>query len=524
MITRRDLLSAILAPAPTNFPKPSEESRPSACRQHSINVCDFGAAGDGRSDDSNAFLLARERAIAAGLREVYIPPGRYRLSLPGILSCVSSAGSPVQGFTWRGAGMLVSELLFSNSDDWVVDNNNDQQFCNYIGLSFDGDASGRKSRFMRLSSHSFAQSIRFSDCRWRYWHTISHVVGTANGSELLYTACKTQNIYGPAFVVDNVQSVNHLFLGCDLEVHFDDIWQFKRGGSLSVFGGSLILSTSERVHNTGAVLNLSDRGGKGIGLNNWNFNFFGVRVELHGASCFLKGASGGIVSLYGANVSVVSGEDPKRTIFFVGDTLTLHAASCTINGAVHLGATSSSSWAAPLRPATFVADSCSLGPNFRIVRENVSNKGGVGRAILKHCRMGQEPGLSQPIDQTLGALDGTQSIAGQKRVAILRNPIRSGGLPLPGQELVLRLPAGSIVTQIRLVPSPAAKARRQIYFLTIAGKIIKSWELVPGVDAQLGDDAFIVCDDLEGRALVFVGSSGNENVSYDGFLYVEYAN
>jgi polygalacturonase len=43
------------------------------------NVKDFGAVGDGVTDDSAAF----QRAMQAGDGELYLPPGPYRVRGPG---------------------------------------------------------------------------------------------------------------------------------------------------------------------------------------------------------------------------------------------------------------------------------------------------------------------------------------------------------------------------------------------------------------------------------------------------------
>ncbi len=66
-----------------------------------VNVKDFGALGDGVSDDSQAFL----RALAAVDKgTVYVPPGRYRLT--EILSLEKS------GVVLRGAGPRKTTLFF----------------------------------------------------------------------------------------------------------------------------------------------------------------------------------------------------------------------------------------------------------------------------------------------------------------------------------------------------------------------------------------------------------------------------
>ena len=44
-----------------------------------LNVRDFGAVGDGRADDTEAFLRAEQAADARGIKQVFVPVGTYRI-------------------------------------------------------------------------------------------------------------------------------------------------------------------------------------------------------------------------------------------------------------------------------------------------------------------------------------------------------------------------------------------------------------------------------------------------------------
>jgi len=72
--------------------------------QNSILVADFGARGDGQTDDTAAF----KKAITAGAgRVITIPPGRFVLS--DVLEIRRS------NLVLRGAGADKTVLLFTNS-------------------------------------------------------------------------------------------------------------------------------------------------------------------------------------------------------------------------------------------------------------------------------------------------------------------------------------------------------------------------------------------------------------------------
>lgn len=79
-----------------------------------LSVKDFGAAGDGESDDTASIQAAVDAAFAAG-RELFIPPGQYVLTdtiaatLPrrnyfngGLLASIRGAGAAAVNFLFRG--------------------------------------------------------------------------------------------------------------------------------------------------------------------------------------------------------------------------------------------------------------------------------------------------------------------------------------------------------------------------------------------------------------------------------------
>ena len=79
-------LAACGAPAPQQAPTPSRSPAPASQPAASppvvgpqYDVREFGAAGDGRRDDTAALVAAAERAAAAGNGTVYLPAGTYLL-------------------------------------------------------------------------------------------------------------------------------------------------------------------------------------------------------------------------------------------------------------------------------------------------------------------------------------------------------------------------------------------------------------------------------------------------------------
>lgn len=92
-----------------------------------LSVKDFGAVGDGVTDDTAAFQAAFDVLEAGGYHDLYIPAGRYILSAR--LTCTNTAASKV---TLRGDGSEVTVLdwdsatsglyfLSNDSGDWWFD-------------------------------------------------------------------------------------------------------------------------------------------------------------------------------------------------------------------------------------------------------------------------------------------------------------------------------------------------------------------------------------------------------------------
>jgi hypothetical protein len=76
------------------------------------NVQDFGAVGDGTTNDATAVDAAVAAAVAAGGGVVLFPAGRYLYSGTGVV-CAPSSGS-AGSVVLRGEGPLSSQLLFSS--------------------------------------------------------------------------------------------------------------------------------------------------------------------------------------------------------------------------------------------------------------------------------------------------------------------------------------------------------------------------------------------------------------------------
>lgn len=488
-----------------------------------VYVTDHGADNTGATDCTAAFQAAIASAVASGKRSVSIPPGTYKVTQAGALTIPT----PVNGFVFEGAGMGLSTIRFVNSDGETLpeDNylyvNDDQDLkVMFKGLRFEGDQTNKNSRFMYMTSDGIAQSVRFLDVQWAYFENIATIEGELNASELLYIGCKSMVSYGAQFVIDNPQSLNHCYHGCDFESAYGDIWHFKAGGMLNVYGGSLIMGGNGEAD--GAVLHLDDVVGSGIGSSNATFNFFGVKTELKDDSQFLNGQARATVTLVGCNTEVIT-DDDSRVAYTLLDGCNLVVNGGRFNGKVHLQAINASSYAQAGRPAVFSAVDTYLGVNFEITRDDVANAGGEGRAVIQRCKRAQTTGVHDVLDQDDGIRGGSHTAASRSLYAVVRAGDKTGGLPQQTTAIGLKLPLGSVILSLRLYHPAQAGGTEQVYYLRNAdADTIEDWTFDANSLQTTKTDLYYVCDTENRRTLSFVGDAGNAAASYSGYLLVEY--
>ena len=76
-----------------------------------VNVLDFGATGDGSTDDTPAFNSAITAMYAAGRSQLYIPAGTYYLANPVV---VNFDNEQIVFYGWRVNGRFFYSFLSWN--------------------------------------------------------------------------------------------------------------------------------------------------------------------------------------------------------------------------------------------------------------------------------------------------------------------------------------------------------------------------------------------------------------------------
>lgn len=499
-----------------------------------MNVLAFGAKFDNITDDSAPFIAAKDAAIASGVKLVILPAGECLIEQAGAMSADPSSGV-VNGFKWRGAGLGATVVNFINTDavtnNYLITVNNDQLRINYEGIRFQGNETLKNSKFFKMTGGGQAQAIRFHDCMWYQFDNVVTIDGATNGSEMLFNDCKMSNIYSRAYVVGNVQSVNHQFYGCDFESILGGLFYISAGGDINFFGGSIILQDHPDGAITNIMIELDDDSGSGIGFNNWDFNFHGVRTEINQASTLLLNNSGGTITFNQSNLLIFG--TTTRRVATVGDHGKVFVNQGSVNGEWFIDADNASSYADNLRPGLISLDGTYLRDDFSFILEgsvlfggaNIDNKSGVGRVKQRNCRNSQASAATmEALDADYGARYGMTNVGANMKYAIVRHQNRDGGLPQQTSEHLVELPLGAEVIGVRLVHNAQSGVAGQVYYFKSGDGVTthETWTFDATTETSDRREYYQICDTEAKRTLMFTGDAGNAATSYNGYLIVEY--
>lgn len=186
------------------------------------NVKNFGAVGDGVTDDTAAIQAAIDAVVVAGLYSgVYLPPGVYRITAK--LSVLN-----ISGFRMMGAGSLVD-----NTNGWYAvnvgsvikwDGNDTDPMVDFYGtgdfyagfFALDGDGSNTAAFGFRVREKTnyagaggLFQHVSVSGCDVA-WNAGDSSDNVANSSDCTYERC-TSNRCRLGFQNSHDQAVNHFF-------------------------------------------------------------------------------------------------------------------------------------------------------------------------------------------------------------------------------------------------------------------------------------------------------------------------
>jgi hypothetical protein len=193
-----------VTPTPTPTPSPTSDV---------VNVVDYGAKGNGSSDDTAAITAAAKSAASAG-KPLYVPPGRYVMGTVTIpdgvtMSGASGGGSWLNGRVNFGSDCTFTDLTIGAAGNAAVRNISGASRTSFTRCRFrgGGGASGTSGAPVVALGFSWAcDHITFAAC------DIERNAGVENGS--------MSNGYNNVTVgVDDGASVTDiLFDGCQIGV------------------------------------------------------------------------------------------------------------------------------------------------------------------------------------------------------------------------------------------------------------------------------------------------------------------
>jgi len=220
-----------------------------------LNVkAQFGAKGDGITDDSAAFLAALHAAKAAarslpaflsyidkvGGVAIEVPAGDYLITTTGGLLGAEALATKVAGIKFVGAGYDISNIIFKPASADALCTNDYWQQVQFQDLGFYAGTAGC-TLFAPNATHS-GQGYKFVNCYFCKWKYLATPLGTDNNSEWLFLNCHSRNMedagawaYIPAVGASD-QFVNWWFYGCSHWSTSAPIIDFAAGGGVHIHG------------------------------------------------------------------------------------------------------------------------------------------------------------------------------------------------------------------------------------------------------------------------------------------------
>lgn len=277
-----------------------------------VSVTDYGAVGDGVTDDTAAIKAAIEAAAgpivqAAGASSrggsVFFPPGVYQVS-PSVLSNVAPTVTPsdclMAGVKFVGAGHDATHLrlVTTAADQWFFDATSISPYwmAEFHDITFDAvnSTDGNGFRFKNETRH-----FAFYNCHFDNMAICLSGIGTTNADLMRFYNCQFYNHATALLWLENANSVGWMFDNCDSYYLTGDMVHVAAGSG----GGQVIFRGCETTAEVGgATIGAMFCFGAGItdGGGNSIFAYDDGRAELRAATASIvkmTAAAGGGVSV-----------------------------------------------------------------------------------------------------------------------------------------------------------------------------------------------------------------------------------
>ncbi|MEV6653438.1 glycosyl hydrolase family 28-related protein [Streptomyces sp. NPDC051219] len=223
-------------------------------------VADFGARGDGVTDDTRAFELAYRYAASRvrdgiGRTVIDIPAGKFLVKRPHALLNGTAPPRPANGLRFRGAGKRMTQIVFqpeTGPGSYLCRNEDVWANVMFEHMQFRSATPG--ASFFYSYSTGLAQDYRFSECEWMgEWEYGVALDGVDTNSEMRWDACRVGGSYRKAFLYSGLskrtpdpqrqdQFLNYWFNDMKVEYEWGNFLEFPYGGSITCRGGSYLIT------------------------------------------------------------------------------------------------------------------------------------------------------------------------------------------------------------------------------------------------------------------------------------------
>ena len=441
-----------------------------------VSVKDFGAIGDGVTDDSTAFALAVAYANSvsvpasvlnsnrSGRVKLYVPAGRYRLTQPIIRSTDFSSGRTA-GFALVGDGPYMTEILYEPAGtDPLFYNNDKLLFLRISGLLFYANAPSVE--LMYSTSSGGGQDYRFDDCVFAgVWSYGLRLKGSNTNSEVSFEKCSYFGTWTAfLFGEDSDQFLNYWFTEC--KYWCSSMWmKMTKGGNIKISN--------------------CDVSGYQPSVETYLFRLEGASHS-NGMCSFVCHATR--FELKNTNAKIIYSEWPQGNILFSGaDTESQSSAVAAFNTALfsfinvpgpviqwincslmgtHTYASSGSSQFNQIPRISY--DNCFITqfakPEEFLIRTHGTNYGGRPVARFYNSRGNGAAGTYEVFDSDQGWADAARAVTTRK-IARVGSSNDSG--PQAGATQAVRLPLNSVITKVWLFNPAGSTANSGAYNFVI---------------------------------------------------------
>jgi hypothetical protein len=320
-----------------------------------VNVRDYGAVGNGSTDDSAAIATARDIVIASKTvtgqctKALYFPAGQYRVTVPGTLMftpdvSAGTAQTQVKSFMIIGDGKRRSQIYYDHSGPaavgrhpadnalFIAGNRVNQLRVRGIGFlstvatntcfffwSRTGSGTGTGGAFPEYGTgnnqDTVFEDVEFSG-NWAWCFLLDGDITTTLNSELFCRniATASTSTFAQAFFQcgytafatndQQDQMVNYSFIDCKIEYAYGTAFVFNRGGVVRFMGGSYICGISNPTNNPATFFKTNDVSFHNAGV--MNASFYSIRFQLLTTNCRIFDVQGwygegGHISMYDCN-------------------------------------------------------------------------------------------------------------------------------------------------------------------------------------------------------------------------------